>query len=88
MGRKLEFCKELADIMCHPFAFEIGGMSSSLKEVIKTMTINNDSIKKSVLDICREKVYSGDFDVYAYDTDNAEEALLEIEKDYNAVFFK
>lgn len=88
MGRKLDFCKELASIMCYPFALEIGGVSSSLKEVVKTMTINNDSIKKLVLNICKERVYSGDFDIYAYGTDNAEEALSKIEEDYNTVFFK
>lgn len=88
MGRKLNFCEELASLMCYPFAFEIGGVSSSLKEVIKTMTVKNASIKKLVLDICKERVCNGDFDICAYNTDNAEEALLKIEEDYNIVFFK
>ena len=74
--------------MCYPFAFEVGGIASSLKEVIRTMTVKNASIKKSVLDICKESVYNGDFDTRAYDTDNAEEALSKIEEDYDTVFFK
>ena len=88
MGRKLNFCEKLASIMCYPFAFEVGGIASSLKEVIRTMTVKNASIKKSVLDICKESVYNGDFDTRAYDTDNAEEALSKIEEDYDTVFFK
>ena len=51
------------------------------------MTVKNASIKKSVLDICKERVYNGDFDTRAYDTDNAEEVLLKIEEDYDTVFF-
>ena len=74
--------------MCYPFAFEVGGIASSLKEVIRTMTAKNASIKKAVLDICKENVYNGDFDTHAYDTDNAEEALSKIEEDYDTVFFK
>ena len=88
MGRKMNFCEGLADIMCYPSSFEIGGFDSSLKEVIRTMTVKNTSIKKAVLDICKEKVYSGSFDTYAYETNDPEEALSKIEEDYFVVFFK
>lgn len=88
MGRKLKSCEKLARIRCCPFAFEVGGIASSLKEVIRTMTVKNASIKKSVLGICKESVYNGGFDTRAYDTDKPEEALSKIEEDYDTVFFK
>lgn len=88
MGRKLNFCEELAHVMCYPSGFEIGGISSSLKEVIRTMTVKNASIRKTVLDICKEKVYNDSFDSYAYGLVDPEEVLDMIKEDYDTVFFK
>lgn len=88
MGRKLNFSEELATIMCYPSNFEIGGLSSALKGVIRTMTVKNASIKKMVLDICKENVYEGNFDTHAYGTDDPEKVLDVIEEDYESVFFK
>lgn len=88
MRRKLNFSEELADIMCYPLSFEIGGISSALKKVIRTMTVKNTSIKKRVLDICKENIYNGNFDSSAYETNEPEKVMRMIEEDYDAVFFR
>ena len=88
MGRKLKFIEELADFMCYPSSFEVGGLASALKGVIRTMTVKNASIKKMVLDICKENVYNGNFSSHAYGTDDPEKVLDMIEEDYEVVFFK
>ena len=88
MGRKLNFSEELATIMCYPLSFEIGGISSALKKVIRAMTVKNASIKKMVLDICKEDVYNGNFDSHAYGTDDPDEVMNMIEEDYDVVFFR
>ena len=52
------------------------------------MTVKNASIKKMVLDICKEDVYNGNFDSYAYGTDDPEKVMDMIEEDYDVVFFR
>jgi len=86
--RELNFCEELAILMCEPSGFEVGGFSSRLKEVIKTITAKNAAVKKKVLDICEERVESGYFDSYAYETKDPKEVMRMIKEDYDTVFFK
>ena len=86
--REKNLCFELAEFMCHPRAFEIGGVECTLKEIIKQITRNNKILFRQVMVFCEQKVADGDFDSYAYETSDKKEVLKMMESDYYNVFYK
>lgn len=86
--REKNLCFELAEFMCYPRAFEVGGVECTLKEIIKHITRNNMALFRQVMVFCEQKVADGDFDSYAYETSDNKEVLKMIESDYYNVFYK
>lgn len=66
---------------------EIGGVSSQLLDIVKTITINNTKLKDRVFDWFEYLVEEGNYSTKLFGTDN-EQALQEMKKDYIRVFYK
>lgn len=85
--REKYFCYDLAKFMCFPDAFEIGGgLSSTLRDIIRNMTNKNKVLRKEVLEICEDFVYSDEYDRDTYGEDKRH-ALKQIREDYDCVFY-
>ena len=81
------FCFEIAWFLCYPAdGIEIGGVSSQLLDIIKTMTKGRKSIKKFVLELCQDFVLENKYNERIYGRDKSE-AIIRIEEDYNKLFY-
>ena len=87
-AREKNLCRELAEFLCYPSAFEVGGVENKLRDIIKCITINNPLLMRQVLDFCKEMVLNGDYAVSAYGTSDNESVLKMMEEDYYSVFYK
>ena len=85
--REKNFCHELANFMCYPRAFEIGGVDCTMKDIIREITKNNAILFRQVMDFCKENVSEGDYDASAYGSSDEKEVLKMIESDYYRVFY-
>ena len=86
--REKEFCKELAEFLCYPSAFEVGGVENKLRDIIKCITKANPIFFHQVMDFCKKMVSDGDYDAYAYASTEEKEVLKMMEDDYYSVFYK
>ena len=87
-NRQKKLCDRIAYLLCYPMAFAVGGVEQKLCEIVKCMTANNASLKKHVMEVCKEYVEIGDFDSYAYETSDEKEVLKMMEEDYDSLFYK
>lgn len=85
--REKNFCYELANFMCYPRAFEIGGVDCTMKDIIREITKNNAILFRQVMDFCKKNVSEGDYDASAYGSSDEKEVLKMIESDYYRVFY-
>lgn len=87
-AREKNLCRELAEFLCYPRAFEIGGVENKLRDIIKCVTKNNPLLMRQVMEFCKEMVSSGDYDVWAYGTSEEKMVLEMMEQDYFSVFYR
>ena len=81
------FCFEIAWFLCYPAdGIEIGGVSSQLLDIIKTMTKGRKSIKKFVLELCQDFVLENKYNERIYGRDKSE-AIIRIEENYDKLFY-
>ena len=85
--REKNFCYELANFMCYPRAFEIGGVDCTMRDIIRNITKNNAILFRQVMDFCKKNVSEGNYDAYAYGSSDEKEVLKMIESDYYSVFY-
>lgn len=80
-------CFEIAWFLCYPAdGIEIGGVSSQLLDIIKTMTKGRKSIKNFVLELCQDFVLENKYNERIYGIDKSE-AIMRMEEDYNKLFY-
>ena len=81
------FCFEIAWFLCWPSdGIEIGGVSSQLLDIIKTLTKGRKSIKKFVLELCQDFVLEDKYNKSIYGIDKSE-SIIRIEEDYDKLFY-
>ena len=81
------FCFEIAWFLCFPSdGIEIGGVSNQLLDIIRIMTNGRKSIKKFVLELCKDFVLENKYNENIYGKDKSD-AIVKMEEDYNKLFF-
>ena len=81
------FCFEIAWFLCWPSdGTEIGGVSSQLLDIIKTITKGRKNIKKFVVELCQDFVLEDKYNKSIYGIDKSE-VIIRMEEDYDKLFY-